>query len=112
MRPGGRKLDGGQRGQQNANGARHEGDDLKDEAAEVEGGRKEGGAEDTAEVGGPAGGAVQEAVDATERGRGQGGRGLGKLRGWIIGVYGVQVDRSVLGRLRIFYYRQSRVYVT
>lgn len=112
MRPGGRKLDGGQGGQQNANGARHKGDGLEDEAAKVESGREEGGAEDTAEVGGPTGGAVQEAVDATERGRGQGGGGLGELCGRIVGVYGVQVDRSVLGRLRIFDYRQSRVYVT
>lgn len=112
MCPGRRKLHGGQGGQQDTEGARHERDSLKDEATKVEGSREKGGADDTAEVGGPARGAVEKAVDAAEGGCGQGGRGLGELSSWVVGVYAVQVDRCVFGRLRIFDYRQSRIYVT
>lgn len=110
--PSGRKLHSGQGGQQDADGARYERNGLEDEAAKVEGGREEGGTEDAAEVGGPASGAVEKAVDAAEGGRSQGGRGLSELGGRVVGVYAVQVDGCVFGRLRVFYYRQSRVYVT
>lgn len=112
VRPGGRELHGGQGGQQDADGARHEGDRPEDEATDVEGAREEDGAEDAAEVGRPARGAVEQAVDAPEGGRGQGGRGLGELGGWVVGVRVVQVDGGVFWRLRVFYYRQSRIYVT
>lgn len=112
VRPSGRQLDGGQRGQQDADGARDKGDGLEEEAADVEGGAQEGGAEDAAEVGGPAGGAVQEAVDAAERGRRQGGGGLGELGGGVVGVDGVEVDGRVLGRLGVFDDGQRRVDVT
>lgn len=70
MCPRGGQLHGGQGGQKNANSARYEGNELEDEAAEVERTCKDDGAQDAAEIGGPPSGIVEEAVDAPKGGCG------------------------------------------
>lgn len=73
VRPGGGELHGDEGDQEDADGARDEGDAVEDEAAGSHGDVQDEGAGHAAEVGGPPGCGAEEAVDLAEGGRDEGG---------------------------------------